>query len=125
MKTPAATFWAFVVAAIVPAVALAVLGVIRSGELGGMVGVIIFAPFSIAATIFLAVPAFFIFTRLGWVNLWSTLLVGAVIGAIVATLLRPHAFDPMDFWIMCSVGILSAAAFWITRNWLTVVTRSE
>ncbi|HLX22311.1 MAG TPA: hypothetical protein VKR38_03105 [Usitatibacter sp.] len=120
-----ATLFAFVVAAIVPALALALLRVVQTGELRDMVFAIFFAPYSIAATVFLAAPAYLLFRWFRWINLWSTLVSGILIGAMVDVLVGAGTLDPIGSLLMCAIGCLSAGAFWVVRVWLSGVTFSE
>ncbi|MDQ2077755.1 hypothetical protein [Marinimicrobium sp. ABcell2] len=55
--------------------------------MGGLPGFLFAAFFSYSATLVLGLPALFAFTQLGWLNLWATLVAGAVLGTIVGCIL--------------------------------------
>ena len=60
-----------------------------------------------------AVPMYLLLNSKGLVNLWTSLAVGALVGALFAVTLRwprPHANDVM---FMASIGSLAALAFWL------------
>lgn len=120
MTRVGATINAFAVAAVVPAIVLAIGEVARYGDIRGMGWALVLLPFSIMATLLFAVPMFLIVARFGRINLWSTLGGGVVVGAIVAVVLRlPGGWPPAsDLILMCAVGLIAAISFWLTRYFL-------
>jgi hypothetical protein len=109
---------AVLAAAATCAVSLELVGLLYSGKFAGLLGVLIlpvyFLGALITATAF-GLPMLLILRALGLLNLWSTLLVGAVLGA--ATGWISH-FDDWVFDVVCwtTAGTLAA---WAGRSvWL-------
>jgi hypothetical protein len=114
---PTATINAFAVAALVPAVLWAVAELVRTGDVRGLALVIVFLPYSIVATLLVAVPLFLAFNWLRLVNLWSSLAGGIIVGAVVAAAIRYPPL-PSELLITCALGLAAALSFWITRHFL-------
>jgi len=100
------------------AVSLELVGLLYSGKFAGLLGVLILPVYFLGALVTAAafgLPMLLILRALGLLNLWSTLLVGAVLGA--ATGWISH-FDDWVFDVVCwtTAGTLAA---WAGRSvWL-------
>ena len=105
----------FLVAALIPPVALTLLSPIIGGDLITALGIIpLLLFFSGAATALLGVPAFLLLNHFGLVRWWSAAASGLFIGAAVAFMIRmPNVVQPSDFLIMVPVGGISALGFWL------------
>ncbi len=105
----------FLVAAIIPPVALALLSPITGGDLIGVLGLIpLLLFFSGAATLLLGVPAFLLLNHFGLVRWWSAAISGIFIGAVVAVVIRaPNIVQLNDLLVMVPIGGLSALVFWM------------
>jgi hypothetical protein len=103
---------AVLAAAATCALSLELVGLLYSGKFAGLLGVLILPVYFLGALITAAafgLPMLLILRALGLLNLWSTLLVGAVLGA--ATGWISH-FDDWVFDVVCwtTAGTLAAWA---------------
>ena len=109
---------AVLAAAATCAVSLVLVALLYSGKFSGLVGVLILPAYFLGALIAAAVfglPMLLVLRSLGLVNLWSTLLVGAVLGAATGWISR---VDDWVFDVACwtTAGTLAA---WAGRSaWL-------
>ena len=109
---------AVLAAAATCAVSLPVVGFLYSGKFAGVLGVIVVPAYFLCALVAAAVfglPMLLILRAQGLVNLWSTLLVGAVLGAATGWI------SHVDDWVF-DVGCWTTAgtlAAWAGRSaWL-------
>lgn len=79
------------------------------------------SPFALAitfaATIFIAVPLFFLFWRLGWLRWWQVGFGGAVVGLLAPIILQLVDSESSWVWhkfaiISVPLGIVSGLIFW-------------
>lgn len=71
-------------------------------------------PFSVAATVLFGMPAFFALSRFRLVKWWTTLLVGFVLGTLVAIVMRlPNPVDLHDVVTFAPMAAGSALVFWL------------
>ena len=109
---------AVLAAAATCAVSLVLVALLYSGKFSGLVGVLILPAYFLGALIAAAVfglPMLLVLRSLGLVNVWSTLLVGAVLGAATGWISR---VDDWVFEVACwtTAGTLAA---WAGRSaWL-------
>lgn len=105
----------FLVAAVIPAVTLALLSPITEGGLIAALGIVpVLLFFSGAATMLLGVPAFLVLNHFGLVRWWSAAAAGLFIGAAVVFAMRmPNVVQPSDFLTMVPLGGVSALSFWL------------
>jgi hypothetical protein len=111
---------ALLAGAIACAASLVVVGLFRGGTSMGIVGPIIFVVYVVAALVIatlFGLPTLFILRALGAVNLWSTLLTGAIIGAAVGWCSPGNAAGAADVWPWLVGGILFAATSWSAWRW--------
>ena len=100
------------------AVALPVFGLLYSGKFAGLIVIVILPFYFLCALVVaaaLGLPMLLILRSLGLVNLWTTLLVGAVLGAAVGWV------SLIDDWVFDVVGWTFAGtlAAWAGRYvWL-------
>lgn len=88
------------------------------GALGDLVIAVawIGVPIAYAAMLAGGAPAYFLLRRLGVLLPWTLWLAGAVIGVVVAWLIRPslrgELFSiPFPWWVGASLGVVSAEVF--------------
>ena len=114
MSPSKAATMGFLVAPLVAAIVSAALSPITGGDIGAKIGLVpIFYVFALAASGFLGLPTFLVLRHFGLINWRSSLVVGAVIGAIVAVILRfPSAVEPGDFQFLVPMGTVFALCFW-------------
>ena len=109
---------AVLAAAATCAIALPVFGLLYSGKFAGLITILVLPFYFLTALVVaaaLGLPMLLILRSLGLVNLWTTLLVGAVLGAAVGwiSLIDDWVFDVVG-WTFA--GTLSA---WAGRHvWL-------
>lgn len=79
------------------------------------------SPFALAiafaATIFIAVPLFFLFWRLGWLRWWQVCFGGAVVGLLSPIILQIIDSESNWVWYQFAIlsvplGIVSSLVFW-------------
>lgn len=103
-------------AAMLPAVVLAIsTPIIRSGFSIGQLGLVpVFFVFTFSASVFLGLPLFLLMSRFQFMRWWSASICGALVGALVATLVR-LPFTPMiqDYFVYVPLGTASAFLFWL------------
>ena len=110
---------AVLAAAATCAVSLVVVCFLYSGKFAGLVGVLILPAYFLGALIAAAafgLPMLLVLRSLGLVNVWSTLLVGAVLGAATGWISR---VDDWVFDVACwtTAGTLAAWAGRATWMW--------
>jgi hypothetical protein len=111
---------AFFLATLLPAIAFALLTPVNGGSIntdfGSVLGLtFVFYFFSLAAAVIFGVPLFLLLLKFGLVRWWSALAAGAIVGALVAVILRlPGALSPEDFMVTVPLGALAAVVFWLT-----------
>jgi hypothetical protein len=103
-----ATFVAFALASVVPALVMSAFavgsqpGVRASGPTESLifacVSFLVFLPYSILFVVLIGVPIFLILRKLGSLNGWSALFVGACVGAVIPLLLQSHPL-PYGYWL--------------------------
>ena len=106
----------FFVAPIVPVVALGTWVVIKTGSMHATLlpEMLMTYPLSVMATGGFGVPAFLVFLRYGLIRWWSTVVVGALGGAVVAILFDLSLVDGTNEILFFSLtGAASAFAFWL------------
>jgi hypothetical protein len=96
----------------------AVFGSHAMGALGDLVIAVawIGVPIAYAAMLGGGAPAYFLLRRFGVVAAWTLWLAGAVIGVVVAWLIRPSLRGdlfsiPFPWWVGALLGVVSAEAF--------------
>ena len=110
---------AFLVATLIPAIAFAMLTPVSDGGINTNVASVLgltfaFYWFSFGAAVLFGVPLFFLLLKLRLVRWWSALVSGAIVGALVAVVLRlPGSLNPKDFLDTVPLGALAAFAFWL------------
>ena len=80
-----------------------------------------FLPTSALFALVVGGPAFFVARRLGLVTWWLSLLVGALAGALAATLLLPRTEEMLMFAIF---GSISGAVFWLVWRIRSISSQS-
>jgi hypothetical protein len=70
-------------------------------------------PFSAGFTISLGLPAFLVLRPFRPGNWWSAVVVGIILGAVVAMLIRRGHLFPEDLANFCAIGGLTAFVFWL------------
>lgn len=109
---------AVLAAAATCAVSLVVFGLLYSGKFTGVLGVIIVPAYFLCALIAAAVfglPMLLILRAQGLVNLWSTLLVGAVLGAAVGwiSVIDDWVFDVGGWTFAGTLAAWAGRATWM------------
>jgi hypothetical protein len=110
---------AFFLATLLPAVAYALLTPVNGGSInsdfGSVLGLtFVFYWFSLAAAVIFGIPLFLLLLKFNLVRWWSALVSGALVGALVAVILRlPGAPNPRDFLVDVPVGAMAAVVFWL------------
>ena len=99
------------------AVALVAVGVIYSGSFPGILGVLVMAAYFAGGVVIAAVlglPMLLILRSLGLVNLWTTLLLGAVLGTFVGWISAQDnpAFDIGGWLIAGTLAALAGRSAW-------------
>ena len=109
---------AVLAAAATCAVALPIFGFLYSGKFAGLIVVVILPFYFLCALIVaaaLGLPILLILRSLGLVNLWTTLLVGAVLGAAVGwvALIDDWVFDVVGWTIAGTVAAWAGRSTWM------------
>ena len=121
MKETDAALIGFGTASVVPAAVLAI-GALTThsplsgwSDIGDFLGVFaLLYMFSLMATVFLGVPAFFLLRPFRPGHWWSVLAAGFILGVIVTIILRlPGPPDPHDFITYGPLGALTVLVFWL------------
>jgi len=103
----------FLVAPLVPAVALALFSPVSGGDAEGIIGgAVLFYVFALLFTGLFGVPAFFVLLRFKLVSWWSSAVGGAAIGAIVAVAISSGAMAGTGLLVYAALGALAAVVFW-------------
>ena len=128
MKETNAALIGFGVASVVPPAVMAI-GSPLSGyyDIGSILGTFAIAcPFSLMATMFLGVPAFFLLRPFRPGHWWSVLAAGFILGVMVAVILRlPGPPNPHDFIPYGPIGALTVLVFWLIWRRSTPETGSD
>ena len=114
---------AFIVAPIVAALAMMIGNAIHYGRFSFTDFKVVLL-FSFLFGLAMGIPAFLVFRRLGWNQLWKYLIGGAVIGLIATYLILgiPFEFQPsvtyvwsvtLQYWELPFGGAIGAAVFWL------------
>ena len=105
----------FLVAALLPAVAGALLTPAVRGDIQALLGMtVVFLFFSAAAIALFGVPAFLLLHRFGLVRWWSAMGAGVLLGAIIGVAIRlPGTPQLQDLAVMALMGAASALVFWL------------
>jgi hypothetical protein len=121
MKPKAPTSWirigfGFFLAALVPAVVLALNTPLQSGQFTiwqfGLVPV--FFVFSAVAVALIGIPLYLSLQAVRLITWWSSVIAGCFGGVLVGFVLRmPGMPMPSDFVATCPVGAASALSFWM------------
>src|SRR5687768_1108798 len=116
MKTQPAKKWislgiGYLLASLVPAVALALITPLRAGQFTtwqlGLVPV--FFVFSAMAIALIGMPMYFMLRAMRLVTWWSALIAGCLGGVLVGLIIRlPEAPSMGDLLVTCPVGATSA-----------------
>ena len=106
------------------AVALPVFGLLYSGKFAGLIVIVVLPVYFLCALVVavaIGLPMLLILRSLGLVNLWTTLLVGAVLGAAVGwiALQDDWIFDVVGWTVGGTVGAWAGryAWFWSQRRY--------
>jgi hypothetical protein len=103
----------FVVAPIVPALALAVFSSAFNHGVGAIAGASVFFYFlALVPTVALGAPAFLILLRFNLVRWWSAAVVGSLIGVVVAVVIGANV-AASAFGFFAAAGALAALVFWV------------
>ena len=100
------------------AASLPVFGLLYSGKFGGLIVILVFPVYFLGALVVaaaLGLPMLLILRSLGLVNLWTTLLVGAVLGAAVGwiSLIDDWVFDVVGWTFGGTVGAWAGRSTWM------------
>jgi hypothetical protein len=111
MKRNTSIIIAFALAALLPAVVLAVATAIADKEnpVLGLALVPLYFFFTAAATLFVGVPAFLVLNKFKLVRWWSATCVGCLIGGLMGFLMKQGVHNVAA---MAVVGIASGLSFW-------------
>lgn len=70
--------------------------------------------FAALATILFGMPSFFLLLKYKLITWWSTILVGIVVGVLVALIFKaPNHVEARDLLVMGAMGSASAFTFWL------------
>jgi hypothetical protein len=113
------TALAFLVATLLPAVVFALLTPVGGGSINTDIRSVLgltftFFFFSFGAAVLFGIPLFLLLLRLKLVRWWSALVSGAIVGLLVAVIVRlPNGLDPKDLAVDVPLGALAAVVFWL------------
>lgn len=116
MKRGIATILGFLIAPLVPVVIGTAISLpSKSADLGlfAIMGAIVYV-YSCGLTVLFGVPAYLLLSKKNLVRWWSTLLVGLLVGILVATVFRlPNQPRVEDLFVMALTGALAGLVFWL------------
>ncbi|HZF30251.1 MAG TPA: hypothetical protein VE907_14120 [Gammaproteobacteria bacterium] len=105
----------FLFGPLVSAAALTIYTAIMDGRVGDGLPMLFAIYYSACAvvTVVLGVPVFLVLSRFDLVRAWSSLLAGAVIGALVAVTIGSKSIESAGLVALTASGAVGALAFWL------------